>query len=200
MKNFSKSAIAMAAVLAFVANAHDHSKGVKTAYGEVVKNSQGDCVVTAYNKDLKECGAKVVAPPTPKAPQIITETITMDAKTLFDTDRAVLRPEGKKRLKEFARKVKSAEASKTIKNITNINVAGHTDSRGTDAYNQRLSERRAASVRNYLIQQGINPSMISAVGYGESQPVATNATAAGRQQNRRVEITVSGTKEVMKKK
>lgn len=73
---------------------------------------------------------------------------------------------------------------------TTIVVAGHTDSTGQAAYNQALSERRAAAVRNYLVSQGVSASRIQTVGYGMRQPVATNATEAGRAQNRRVELTI----------
>lgn len=73
---------------------------------------------------------------------------------------------------------------------TTIVVAGHTDSTGQAAYNQALSERRAAAVRNYLVSQGVSASRIQTVGYGVRQPVATNATEAGRAQNRRVELTI----------
>ena len=71
-------------------------------------------------------------------------------------------------------------------------VEGHTDSVGTDAYNQGLSERRAESVRAYLVDQKFAAGSVGATGFGEGQPVATNDTAAGRQQNRRVELVVSG--------
>ena len=73
---------------------------------------------------------------------------------------------------------------------TTIVVAGHTDSTGQAAYNQALSERRAAAVRNYLVSQGVSASRIQTVGYGMRQPVATNTTEAGRAQNRRVELTI----------
>ena len=73
-----------------------------------------------------------------------------------------------------------------------LEVDGHTDSVGDEGYNQALSERRAQAVRGYLVTQGIQPSAIGAVGYGEAQPVASNDVAAGRQQNRRVELVVSG--------
>ena len=73
-----------------------------------------------------------------------------------------------------------------------IEIEGHTDSVGSDSYNQGLSERRAESVRGYLVSQRIAPQTITTVGFGESRPVATNDTAAGRQQNRRVELVVSG--------
>jgi outer membrane protein OmpA-like peptidoglycan-associated protein len=73
-----------------------------------------------------------------------------------------------------------------------IEVEGHTDSVGSDDYNMRLSERRADSVRSGLLQQGVNRDAVGTAGFGESRPVATNGTAEGRQQNRRVEIVISG--------
>jgi outer membrane protein OmpA-like peptidoglycan-associated protein len=73
-----------------------------------------------------------------------------------------------------------------------LSVEGYTDSVGSDAFNQTLSEQRANAVRDYLIQQGLDPSSIVATGFGKSNPVASNDTAAGRQQNRRVEIIISG--------
>lgn len=76
-------------------------------------------------------------------------------------------------------------------NKTLVDVAGYTDSTGTVAYNQRLSERRAESVANYLVAQGVQRMRIQAVGYGENDPIASNATAAGRAMNRRVTITLS---------
>ena len=73
-------------------------------------------------------------------------------------------------------------------------VAGHTDSVGGDRYNKDLSQRRAVNVRAYLVEQGVNADSMTAVGYGESQPVADNATAAGRAENRRVELRVTETR------
>jgi OOP family OmpA-OmpF porin len=71
-------------------------------------------------------------------------------------------------------------------------ATGHTDSIGSDAYNQKLSERRAAAVKDYLVSKGIPASKITTIGKGESQPVATNKTAEGRQKNRRVDIEFKG--------
>jgi outer membrane protein OmpA-like peptidoglycan-associated protein len=71
-------------------------------------------------------------------------------------------------------------------------VEGHTDSVGRDDYNQQLSEQRGGSVRDYLIAQGMGGSSVSSKGFGKTQPVASNETAAGRQQNRRVELVISG--------
>jgi outer membrane protein OmpA-like peptidoglycan-associated protein len=73
-----------------------------------------------------------------------------------------------------------------------VDVEGHTDSTGSDDYNQRLSERRAQAVRDYLVAQSIKSANVTAKGFGESHPVTTNDTSVGRQQNRRVELIVSG--------
>jgi outer membrane protein OmpA-like peptidoglycan-associated protein len=104
---------------------------------------------------------------------------------LFDTAQATLRPGAREKLAKVAGVLLAYPG-------LSLEVEGHTDSVGNDSYNQGLSERRAASVRAYLIQQGIRQETINATGLGESQPVVSNDTAAGRQQNRRVELVVSG--------
>jgi outer membrane protein OmpA-like peptidoglycan-associated protein len=104
---------------------------------------------------------------------------------LFDVDKATLKPGARERLARIAG-ILSAHPS------LKIEIEGHTDSTGSDEYNQSLSERRAQAVQAYLSDQAIGQSIASTVGYGESRPVATNGTSAGRQQNRRVEIIVSG--------
>ena len=78
---------------------------------------------------------------------------------------------------------------------TTILVAGHTDSTGSDEYNMKLSQQRADSVKNALVQRGVAPQRISAVGYGEGQPVGDNETEFGRQQNRRVEVRINPTQQ-----
>jgi outer membrane protein OmpA-like peptidoglycan-associated protein len=104
---------------------------------------------------------------------------------LFDFDRATLRPGAREKLAKISGIVLAHPGLKT-------QAEGHADSIGTDQYNQRLSERRAESVRSFLVQQGITAEAVAATGFGESRPVATNGTAEGRQQNRRVELVVSG--------
>ena len=104
---------------------------------------------------------------------------------LFDTGKYTLRPGAREKLAKVSGIILAYPSLK-------LEVEGHTDSVGTDASNMLLSEKRADSVRDYLVQQGINTSPIAARGFGKSQPVATNDTAAGRQQNRRVELIVSG--------
>jgi outer membrane protein OmpA-like peptidoglycan-associated protein len=104
---------------------------------------------------------------------------------LFDTGSANLKPGAREKLARVSGILLSHPD-------LHIEVEGHTDSVGSDDYNQRLSERRAESVRAYLLQQNIPPQEVATAGFGEARPVATNGTAAGRQQNRRVELVVTG--------
>ncbi|HKD05040.1 MAG TPA: OmpA family protein [Bryobacteraceae bacterium] len=104
---------------------------------------------------------------------------------LFDFDQATLKPDTREKL---------ARVSGIVLAYPSLHLAveGHTDSVGTDEYNQKLSERRANAVRDYLTSAGITADNVTAVGMGKADPVASNDTAAGRQQNRRVEMVVSG--------
>ncbi len=104
---------------------------------------------------------------------------------LFDTGMYTLKPGTREKLAKIAGIVVSHTG-------LHLTVEGHTDNVGSDEYNQILSERRADSVRNFLVQNGVPSSAVSAVGYGETKPVSTNDTPEGRQQNRRVEMVVSG--------
>jgi outer membrane protein OmpA-like peptidoglycan-associated protein len=109
---------------------------------------------------------------------------------LFDTDSASLLPGGYDRLRSLAQTLGSYPKQRLI-------IKGHTDSQGDDRYNQKLSQERAENVRTYLVSEGISPSRITAIGFGSKMPVATNASAEGRQQNRRVEIEIRPDDEVM---
>jgi outer membrane protein OmpA-like peptidoglycan-associated protein len=104
---------------------------------------------------------------------------------LFDTAKFSLRPEAREKLAKVAGIVSGHPGLR-------LAVEGNTDSVGNDAYNQKLSEDRGGSVRDYLISQGMPGGSVTSAGFGKTQPVATNDTAAGRQQNRRVEIVISG--------
>ena len=104
---------------------------------------------------------------------------------LFDTAKSSLRPMAREKLAKVAGIVSGHPGLR-------LDVEGHTDSVGGDDYNQRLSEQRGAAVRDYLMQQGMPVSSVTAKGFGKTQPVASNDTAQGRQQNRRVEIVISG--------
>ena len=104
---------------------------------------------------------------------------------LFDTAKFSLRPEAREKLAKVAGIVSGHPGLR-------LDVEGHTDNVGGDDYNQNLSEQRGSSVRDYLTQQGMQPGAVSTRGFGKTQPIATNDTAAGRQQNRRVELVISG--------
>jgi outer membrane protein OmpA-like peptidoglycan-associated protein len=105
---------------------------------------------------------------------------------LFDVDKATLKPGAREKLAKISGILMAYPG-------LHMEIEGHTDSTGTDEYNQQLSERRAQSVQSYLVEQGIASEDILAIrGYGEAKPVATNDNSAGRQQNRRVELVVSG--------
>lgn len=110
-------------------------------------------------------------------------TLNMPGNITFQTDSAQLSPSFNTVLDKVASTL--VEFDQTI-----VEVAGHTDSTGPDAYNQSLSERRAASVASHLTGKGVNPKRLITVGAGETKPVADNSTPEGRQLNRRVELTI----------
>ena len=125
--------------------------------------------------------------PAPEKPKPVAEKVTFAADVLFDFDKAVIKPEGKSKLDDIANKVRGI-------NLEVVIAIGHADSIGSDAYNQRLSVRRAESVKAYLVSKGIEANRVYTEGKGEKQPVASNKTKEGRAKNRRVEIEVIGTR------
>jgi OOP family OmpA-OmpF porin len=136
--------------------------------------------------------AAPAATPAPAAapvvvPAPVSEKVTFAADAFFDFDKSVLKPEGKAKLDDVVSKLGSI-------NLEVIIAVGHTDSVGTDAYNQALSVRRSEAVKAYLIGKGVDKNRVYTEGKGEKQPVADNKTGEGRAKNRRVEIEVVGTK------
>ena len=120
----------------------------------------------------------------------VADIVTL--KVNFDFDKSDIKPEYHATLAEFASYMRQQQS------FTVVEIAGHTDSKGSDAYNQKLSERRAKSVRDYLVNKlGMDGKLFSAVGYGESKPIASNDTDAGRAENRRILAELKG---VYKKK
>jgi len=134
----------------------------------------------------------VVAPPVaapavvPVAPPAATK-VTYAADAFFDFDKSVIKPVGKEKLDDLISKIKDI-------NLEVIIAVGHTDSVGSDTYNQKLSVRRSEAVKAYLVSKGIEKNRVYTEGKGEKQPVADNKTAEGRAKNRRVEIEVVGTR------
>jgi len=131
-------------------------------------------------------------PPAPAAP--VTQRVTFAADAFFDFDKAVLKPEGRTTLDDLVSKLQGVDLEVII-------AVGHTDSIGSEAYNQRLSVRRANAVKAYLVTKGIESNRVYTEGKGEMQPVAPNRVNGrdnpeGRAKNRRVEIEVVGTRTI----
>jgi OmpA-OmpF porin, OOP family len=134
------------------------------------------------------------APPAPKPeakpeakPKPVAEKVTFAADVLFDFDKSVVKPEGRLKLDDLASKVRNI-------NLEVVIAIGHADSIGSDAYNQKLSVRRAEAVKAYLVSKSVEANRVYTEGKGEKQPVASNKTAEGRAKNRRTEIEVIGTR------
>jgi len=115
--------------------------------------------------------------------------VTFASGLLYDFNSDVVKPTAQTNLRELAKSLSKYPNS-------NLLIAGHTDSVGTDAYNQQLSERRAAAAAAYLVSQGVDRARIITRGLGEAEPVEPNTTEAGRQQNRRVEVAIYANEEL----
>jgi OOP family OmpA-OmpF porin len=113
--------------------------------------------------------------------------VTFAADAFFDSDKSVLKPEAKAKLDDLVSKTKGI-------NLEVIIAVGHTDSDGSDAYNQKLSVARSEAVKAYLTSKGVEKNRVYTEGKGEKQPVADNKTKEGKAKNRRVEIEVVGTR------
>lgn len=146
----------------------------------------GKCVAPAP-VIVQAAPAPAPAPAPVVAPAVTSEKVSYSADAFFDFDKAVLKPAGKASLDDLTSKLQGI-------NLEVIIAVGHTDSIGTDAYNQKLSIRRAEAVKAYLQSKGVEANRIYTEGKGEKQPVADNKTTAGRAKNRRVEIEVVGTR------
>lgn len=184
------------------------------ARGNVAKSGTGLCWRTGYwtpamaiaecDPDLVKKDAPKAAPAAPApapapaaAPMPAAQKVTLAADALFDFDKAVLLPEGKSKLDKLAADIKGIKLEVII-------AVGHADRIGSDAYNQKLSERRAAAVKDYLVGKGVEANRVYAEGKGEKQPVSgdkcgTSVVKSKKlieclQPDRRVEIEVIGTK------
>jgi len=209
MNKLAKLAFAASAVVSFSASAQQDIQA-KTPNSTYLQDSRGviardpfglcwrtgtwtpaDAVPGCDGELVKPAAAPAPAPaPAPaKAPVAppVSEKVTFAADTFFDFDKAVLKPDGKAKLDELTSKLQDM-------NLEVVIAAGHTDSVGSDTYNQKLSVRRAEAVKAYLVSKGVEANRVYTEGRGEKQPVADNKTSAGRAQNRRVEIEVVGTR------
>ena len=204
--NMAKIYVAAAALAACAAYA-DVTPVLTDSQGLPVRDAQGACVQTSGILH-PDCGAKKAEPAKPAAPaepaapaapaaptapapaaaaapSSVKQAITIQAEALFDFDKSVLKPAGKQSIDDAVAKMQRIDVQMVI-------ATGHTDSVGTDAYNQKLSERRATTVKEYMVSKGIPAAKITTLGKGETQPVATNKTKEGRAKNRRVDIEFKG--------
>lgn len=218
MKKLTAFIFAATAIASFSASAQQQENiQAKTPYsaylqdsnGVIARSPYGLCWRTGYwtpADAVPGCDGEIVkpvamapaAPPAPRSPVVsapvpapvpTAEKTTFSADAFFDFDKSVLKPAGKTSLDELVSKIAGT-------NLEVIIATGHTDSIGTDAYNQKLSIRRAEAVKAYLISKGIAADRVYVEGKGEKQPVADNKTSAGRAKNRRVEVEVVGTRTV----
>ena len=151
-------------------------KGCPDADGDGVADKDDECPEVAGLASNKGC---------PEVTAAVLETVSMDAKSIyFNTGKATFRSE------DVPVKIESISALLKQYPTAKFSIEGHTDSVGSDAFNQKLSQERADVVKNALIERGMKAENLSAVGYGESKPVATNKTAAGKAKNRRTEVVL----------
>jgi len=172
--------------------------------GNVVRNNYGECWRTGYwtpAMAIEECDASLKSGKGIGPEAGAFAKATLQAETLFDFDKSVLRPAGKEALNEFVTKMQAHPE------VELLLVTGHTDQIGTDKYNQKLSERRAASVKAYLVSKGIAANRIEAVGMGEKEPVKSVKECKGNhgkklieclQPNRRVVVEIKMQKPTQK--
>lgn len=166
-----------------------YSAYLQDGRGIVTQSGTGLCWRTGYwtpADAVAGCDgtiAPIAVAPAAAKPVPVAEKVSYSADTFFDFDKAVVKPEGKKALDVLAEKFKTMNTEVII-------AVGHTDSIGSDAYNQKLSERRAQAVKAYLVSKGVDAKRIYTEGKGEKQPIADNKTKEGRAKNRRVEVEI----------
>jgi OOP family OmpA-OmpF porin len=154
--------------------------------GDGVFDRRDRCPDTPANTPVEHHGCPLPQYPASVKPVEVVqpEVITLPSDVLFAFNKSDLTPSAQSQLDSLMFKLQLAD-------VVSIKVVGHTDSVGSDEYNQALSERRASSVAAYLLSQGIAPSKLTSEGKGKSQPVADNDTDAGRAKNRRVELHIN---------
>lgn len=189
--------VAMTTAVTFAQGAEVHNW--RSADNTVWKDASGQCwrdaswtpATAAQGCDGAIAAAEpITATPVPAAAPAVKAVapakITYRASALFDFDKAVVKADGKAQLDNLVQKIAGM-------NIEVLVAVGHADATGSEQYNQQLSERRAAAVKAYLVSMGVDEKRVYTEGKGETAPVASNATAEGRAQNRRVEVELVGT-------
>lgn len=157
------------------------------AAGAPIGSAPSGLVVSYLDKQAEELGAIPGAEVERRDDSVL---VSFQSSLIFDTGEYTFQPGAYDRLRSLARTLNQYPKSRVI-------IKGHTDSTGDDRFNQTLSEERSDSVRKFLIVEKVAHDRITAIGFGEQMPVATNNTAEGRHQNRRVEIEIRPTEQVM---
>jgi outer membrane protein OmpA-like peptidoglycan-associated protein len=160
---------------------HNGSTAKGAIIGAVVGGAAGAIIGHQMDQQAKELKQNIAGAKVERVGEGIQ--VTFESGLLYDYDSDVVRSEARTNLRNLAASLDKYEGSDLL-------IVGHTDDRGTDSYNQRLSERRAEAAANYLASQGVDRSRITTTGLGESEPVASNASADGQQQNRRIEVAI----------
>jgi OOP family OmpA-OmpF porin len=177
----NKLAWSLVVTLAFVA-------GCATQEGATDSSAPGSSAPAPVPAPVAKPAPAPAAPkPMAAKPKPVAEKVTFAADVFFDFDKAIIKPDGKSKLDDLSAKMRGI-------NLEVVIVIGHTDSVGSDAYNQTLSVRRAEAVKAYLVSKGTEPNRVYTEGKGEKQPVASNKSRDGRAKNRRAEIEVIGTR------
>jgi len=193
LSNTQKGAVIGAAGGAVVGGAVGRATG-STAKGAIigaaVGGTAGAIIGAQMDKQAKELAADIPGAKVERVGEGLL--VTFDSGLLFAFDSDVIEGNARTNLTNLANSLKEYDN-------THVLIAGHTDAVGTDAYNQSLSERRSHAAANYLVTQGVSRSRIDPTGLGESEPVATNETDAGRAQNRRVEVAIYASEEYRKR-
>ena len=157
--------------------------------GAVVGGAAGAVIGHRMDEKAKELEQKLDSAKVERVGEGIL--VTFESGLLFDFDSSQLRTAARSNLTQFASTLNDMTDSELL-------ISGHTDSVGGDDYNMALSERRAKSAADFLMSKGVSGARINIVGLGETEPIATNDTANGRQQNRRVEVAIYANEETRK--
>ena len=193
MNKLIKLVLAASAVVAISASAQTtdikanspYSAYVQDGRGVIARSGTGLCWHTGYWTPADAVAGCDGAAKSPSKRVADSKKVTYAADAFFDFDKAVVKPAGQKSLDKLVKDIQGV-------NVEVIIATGHTDSIGSDAYNQKLSVRRAEAVKAYLVKKGVPAKQVYTEGKGEKQPVASNKTKQGRAKNRRVEIEVVG--------
>lgn len=174
------SVLAASMLAVGTASAQEKPGYMYDTFGKPAKDTFGECVKSVYRqKDAYPECEKVAE----KKVEKYKDKAVLEGATHFDFDKYQLKPAGKQVLDDMLGRLKGAD-------LTMITVSGHTDSIGSEAYNMGLGQRRADTVKDYLVSKGVPASKVTTKSFGESQPVASNKTAEGRAKNRRAEVDV----------